>query len=106
MALAAALAVGAGVLIALRRQREILLPPHLLEIDRALRLASDGENHETSLGIRVSRHLLPDGRTDWILSSTHRCWSEAIVCRLAHRLWLSCEIIPGRTAGVFHVLAE
>jgi hypothetical protein len=106
LALAAALAVGAGVLIALRRQREILLPPHLFEIDRAFLLASDGENYETSLGVQVSRHLLPDGRTDWILSSTNRRWSENTVRCLAHHLWFSFEIVPARTAGVFHLLTK
>jgi prolipoprotein diacylglyceryltransferase len=105
-AFAATLAASAAALIAFRRRREFLFPPHLLELDRAFRATSDRESHETSLGVRVSRHVLPDGRTDWILSSTHRRWSETAVRRLAHRLWLSCEIIPGRTAGVFHVLTE
>ncbi|MFO0982420.1 MAG: PIN domain-containing protein [Planctomycetota bacterium] len=33
--------------------------------------AGTSERRETSLGVAVSCHLLPDGRTDWILSSTH-----------------------------------
>lgn len=105
-AFAATLAASTGALIALRRRRELLLPPHLLEVDRAFRAASDCESHETSLGVRVSRHVLPDGRMDWILSSTHCRWSETAVRRLAHRLWLTSEIVPGRTPGVFHVLTK
>jgi hypothetical protein len=105
-AFAAALAAGAGVLITLRRRRELLFPPHLLELDGALQAAGDGESHETSLGVRVSRHVLPDGRTDWILSSPRLHGSAALARRIAHRMWLSFEIVPGRTAGVFHVLTK
>ena len=105
-ALAVALMAAAAALVARRRHRELLLPPHLFELDRALAAAGSGERQETSLGVAVSHHALPDGRTDWILSSTHGHWSETTARRLAHRLWPSFELVPGRTTGVIHVLTR
>lgn len=105
-AFSAALAAAAGVLITLRHSRELLLPPHLFEFDRALHAVGDGESRETSLGVRVSGHVLPDGRTDWILSSAHSRWSEAVVRRIARCMWTAFEVVPGRNTGVFHVLTE
>ena len=103
-AFAAALVAGAAVLVIRRHHREVLLPPHLFELDRILSTAADGERHETALGVAVSRHLLPDGRIDWVLSSNHCCWSESSARDLAYRLWPSFELVPGRTTGVIHVL--
>jgi hypothetical protein len=105
-ALASALLLAAVGLVRLRHRRELLLPPHLFELDRMLTGMADGERHETSLGVAVSRHVLPDGRIDWILSSSHRSWSEVTARRLAHRLWASCELVPGQAAGVIHVLTR
>jgi hypothetical protein len=105
-ALAAALMVAGVCLVLLRHRRELLLPPHLFELDRMLLAADDGGRHETSLGVAISRHVLPDGRIDWILSSEHQCWSETTARRLAYRLWPSFELVPGRTAGVIHVLTS
>jgi hypothetical protein len=102
--LAGALLVAAAGLVLRRHRRELLFPPHLFELDRLLTTMGDGERNETSLGVAVSRHVLPDGRIDWILSSDHRSWSEATASRLAHRLWPSFELVPGRTSGVIHVV--
>ncbi|HUJ63320.1 MAG TPA: prolipoprotein diacylglyceryl transferase family protein [Kofleriaceae bacterium] len=100
-----ALALAAGVLFARRRRRALVLPPHLLELDRALDRARDGTRAETSLGVAVSGHALPDGRIDWVLSSSHPAWSPALAGRLARALWPSFELVPGRTPGVIHVVA-
>lgn len=104
IAIAGGLAIAAGVLVIRRQRRALWLPPHLFELDAALRAASGGERRETSGGIQVSRHGLPDGRSDWILSSQHPQWSEATVRRLAHAMWPAYDVVPGRIAGVFHVI--
>jgi prolipoprotein diacylglyceryltransferase len=104
-AVAAAIVAALAVLVALRPRRELLLPPHLRELDRAMSAADDGNKHATSLGLAVSRHALPDGRIDWILSSEHPAWSVARAQELAGLMWSApCELVAGRTPGVVHVV--
>lgn len=105
-AIAAALSAASAALMVRRKRRELVLPPHVVELDRVLAAASDGARHETSLGVAVSRHALPDGRIDWILSSEHTAWSEAMARRIAAQLWTSFEVVAGRTAGVIHILEQ
>lgn len=107
--IAAALAVtAAAALLGLRhRHRELHQAPHLREIDTIctqLRRGEPGERRETSLGLAVSCHALPDGRTDWVLSSSHRAWTPALARKLAADLWTSYEVVDGRTPGVTHVI--
>jgi Prolipoprotein diacylglyceryl transferase len=108
--LAAALSVvGASVvLVRVRVRRELHLPQHLREIDRVCEEVSADPAHarrETSLGVGISSHVLPDGRVDWIMSSTtHPSWSAATARRIANALWLDTEIVEGRTAGVIHIV--
>jgi hypothetical protein len=40
------------------------------------------------------------------MSSTHPAWSEAEAHRIARMLWTEHELVPGRTAGVLHVLTR
>ncbi len=97
----------AGYLIARRRRRELFQPPHLREIDRLCdEIAADPAHarRDTSLGVGLSLHVLPDGRRDWILSSSHAVWSVDAARRLAALLWNTPEIIEGRVGGVVHVL--
>ncbi len=101
---AGALTVLAVLAASRRTQRELLLPPHVHELDRAMHAARDGQRHETSLSVAVSCHRLPDGRTDWILSSSHPAWNEASARRLARAMWRSWDFVPGRTPGVMHVV--
>jgi prolipoprotein diacylglyceryltransferase len=106
IAIAAALVGGLAAVIALRRRRELVLAPHLRELDRVrAKAAARSERFETSLGVAISRHALPDGRTDWVLSATHPAWSVETVRRLADVLWPGAEIVPGRAPGVIHVIA-
>ena len=105
LAVAALLVAATAVLVVRRRARELLSPPHLRDLDRALLAATDGDKHVTTLGISVSRHILPDGRTDWILSGTHPTWSTAVARQLAHAMWRDpWELVEGRTPGIVHVL--
>ena len=104
VAIAAGLVAAAATLIVRRHRRELLLPGHRCELEQALVVADSGQRRETSLGVAVSRHVLPDGRTDWVLSSEHRYWSAATARSLAHLLWPSFELLPGHTPNVFHVL--
>lgn len=100
-----AIALAALALALVRRRRELFLPPHLREIDRALGEAlALGERRETSLGVAVSCADLPDGRRDWILSSERADWSPAAATRLAAVLWPRVEVVAGRTRGVVHVI--
>jgi prolipoprotein diacylglyceryltransferase len=87
-----------------RKRRELASPPHLRELDKLCASASDGERRESTLGLMVSCHQLPDGRNDWVMSSTHPAWSEATANRIALLLWNGHEVVAGRTPGVIHVL--
>jgi hypothetical protein len=73
-------------------------------LEQALVAADSGVHRETSLGVAVSRHVLPDGRIDWVLSSEHRNWSADTARSIAHLLWPSFELVAGHTPNVFHVL--
>ena len=56
------LVAAAGTLVVSRHRRELLLPGHRGELEQALVAADSGVHRETSLGVGVSRHVLPDGR--------------------------------------------
>jgi hypothetical protein len=101
---ALALVAGAAVgLSATRKRRELAAPPHLHELERLCSAASEARR-ETTLGLIVSCHQLPDGRSDWVMSSSHPAWSEAQAHRIAAMLWPKHEVVAGRAAGVLHVL--
>lgn len=102
--IAVGLVAAAGTLVVSRYRRELLLPGHRCELEQALVAADSSERRETSLGVAVSRHVLPDGRTDWVLSSEHRHWSADTARSIAHLLWPSFELVAGHTPNVFHVL--
>jgi hypothetical protein len=104
-----AVIVGALWLIKRRTRRAPFLSSHLYELDRACRAvqtAGDGARRETSLGVAVSVHALPDGRTDWILSATQPWWSIDAARRLAASLWSELELVPGRAGSIVHVLVK
>ena len=101
IAIAAALVVAAGVLVALRHRRELFAAPHLAELDRA---CAKAERTETSLGVSISRHDLADSRIDWVLSSTHPQWSPSTARRIADLMWDRYELVEGRTHGLVHVI--
>jgi hypothetical protein len=104
---AVAIAAWTAALVLRRRRRELFLPPHVLELDRACAAVAADPAHarrETSLGVGVSCHLLSDGRMDWILSASHPAWSAAAAGRLAADLWPAFELVAGRAPGVVHVL--
>ncbi|HEV7556372.1 MAG TPA: prolipoprotein diacylglyceryl transferase family protein [Kofleriaceae bacterium] len=101
IAVATVLVIAATVLVLRRNHRELFAAPHLAELDRACR---NTERSETSLGVSISRHDLPDGRIDWVLSSTHPAWSPASVRRLADLMWERYELVDGRTPGLVHII--
>lgn len=100
-------AAAAIALVASRRRRELTAPAHLHELDRLAAAVGNAPPHtrrESSLGVGLSHHLLPDGRRDWILSSAHPAWSLDRARRIAVALWPDAELLAGRTAGIVHVL--
>jgi len=104
---AAALAVAALVLARRADRRELFLPPHLHELDAVCNrvLADPGHaRRETSRGVALSCYAMPDGRLDWVMSSSHPVWSTAAARRLAIALWREHEIVEGRAPGVIHVV--
>ena len=102
---AAALALAVALLASCRRRRELFLPHHLVELDLTCTAAArSSERAETSLGIAVSCHPLPDGRTDWVLSSSHPNWSTSTASRLADLMWPHHELVEGRLPGVAHII--
>jgi hypothetical protein len=107
LALAGALAAGATALVARRRHRELVLPPHLHELDLLCDAVLADPAHarrDTGLGVGASCHALPDGRLDWLLSSAHPAWSAATARAIAVALWPDAEVVEGRTPGVLHVI--
>lgn len=104
---AVVLAAAMAVLVARVRHRELFLPPHLRELDDCCtRILGDPARgrQETSLGVALSCHDLPDGRRDWVLSSRHAVWSLASARRMATLLWREAEVLEGRTPGIIHVV--
>jgi hypothetical protein len=107
LGIATGLVVALAIVVAARRHRELMLPPHLHEIDRAcVNAQARGERFETSLGLAISCHTAPDGRIDWVLSATHPAWSVDVARRLGDTLWPESEILPGHTPGIVHVIAS
>jgi Prolipoprotein diacylglyceryl transferase len=103
----AVIGAAAAALIARRRARELLLPPHLHELDRLARAVLADPSHarrDSRLGVALSLHVLDDCRRDWILSSQHPAWSAATQQRIIEELWPNAELVPGRTPGVVHVI--
>ena len=102
-----AIVLVAAILVGRRRARELLLAPHLGELDRVFGaiLADPARGRrDTRLGVGVSCHDLPDGRRDWVMSSAHPAWSATTARRLASALFGDVELVEGRTPGVMHVL--
>lgn len=102
-----AIAALATVLVARRTRRELLLPQHLRAIDvvcDAILADPAHAERDTALGVSISYHQLPDGRRDWIMSSTHPSWSVDTARELAALLWRDHELVEGRTPGLVHVL--
>jgi hypothetical protein len=105
LAVAAALVIAAATLVARRRRRELFEPPHLRDLDRSCAAAAHNQARaETSLGVAVSRFQMPDGRIDWVLSSSHPGWSTRAARRLAALMWPAFELVEARTPGVVHVI--
>ena len=96
-----------AILFARRHHRALFAPPHLHELDQCCSAAGRTQARaETSLGVSVSRHDLPDGRIDWILAWDRTWWSADNARELADLLWSHYELVPGRLPGVIHVIVE
>jgi len=105
--IALALVVATVVLVVRRRARELVLPPHLHELDELCAAIAADPAHarrDSKLGVGLSLHELPDGRRDWVLSSTHAAWSPHTARAIARWLWPAGEVVEGRTAGIVHVV--
>ena len=99
-------AASAAWIMTRRTRHELASPSHIRELDRLCASVTAGERRESTLGIMVSCHQLPDGRNDWVLTSTHPAWSAATANRIAAMLWKQHELVAGRTPGVIHVLTH
>ena len=90
-----------------RRRRELAEPSHAHELETLcaeVRADPFHTRRETTLGLAVSCHVLPDNRLDWILSSAHPAWSLEMAKRLSGLLWPLAAIVPGRTGSVVHII--
>jgi hypothetical protein len=104
---AGALVAATAVLASQHRRRALTQAPHLMELSNICKVVASNnseERRETSLGVAVSCHFLPDGRRDWILSSNVPAWSNAIARRLANDLLPTGEFVEGRLSGVVHIV--
>lgn len=107
VAVAVGLGLGLVALIVRRRQRELVLPPHLRDLECAGEQARiRGERCATALGVAVTYQSLPDGNVDWVLSARHPAWSVGCARQLADALWPGAEVVAGRTPGVVHVITR
>ncbi|MFT3699677.1 MAG: prolipoprotein diacylglyceryl transferase [Kofleriaceae bacterium] len=107
--LPAALLVGLAIALVVRRTaRELWMPAHLHAIDKCCTtlLRDPSARVETPLGLAVSQHQLPDGRRDWVMSSTHPHWSPVVARKVAASLFTQSEVVEGRLAGVIHVITR
>jgi prolipoprotein diacylglyceryl transferase len=109
IAVAAAIVAAAVALVVRRHRRELVLPPHLHELDTVCDAVLADPAHarrDTRLGVGASCHTLPDGRLDWVLSSAHAAWSPATARTVAAALWPAAEVVEGKTPGVVHVIVR
>jgi len=103
----AVLVAGAGLLVITRNtaRRSLLRPPHLHELQTVQERLGVAMDAETSEGLRVTRHELPDGRAAFV-------WSRATglplsaAARLATMLDAHAEVVPGRSRDLVHVLTS
>lgn len=109
IAAAMLLAVAALALTATRRRRELAEPHHVRELDNVCAAVLTDPAHarcQTALGVAASCHALPDGRLDWVWSSSHPAWSIAVATRLSDFLWPDAELVSGRTPEIIHVVVR
>ena len=107
VAAAAILSAATIATVAVHRRAALLELRHVRALDEVCAQVLADPDHarrETTRGIAVSCHSLPDGRLDWVWSSAHPTWSVEIAAALAGRLWTDAEVIAGRTPGVVHVV--
>lgn len=106
VAIAGAVSLCFGWLVVRRAPRALILPAHVRELEHATAATVDGQRHVTSLGVAVSRHPLPDGRTDFVLSSAAPHWSPLLARQLAALVWIDHELVAGQAAPVVHVIVR
>jgi hypothetical protein len=104
---ATVLAIATLAVAATHRRRELLELRHVRDLDDVCAAVLADPLHaprDTALGVAATCHELPDGRLDWVWSSSHPAWSLGVATRLAGALCPGAEIFPGRTPGVMHVI--
>ncbi|HSR98640.1 MAG TPA: prolipoprotein diacylglyceryl transferase family protein [Kofleriaceae bacterium] len=101
----AALWIIASVRITTRSQtRHVLLRAgHIHELEALQRQLGVAMSGRTSEGLAVTRHILPDGRTDFVWSREAGLPVED-ARRLALAIDPCAEIVTGRVAGLIHVV--
>lgn len=105
--IAATLTAATGILVASRTKRDLFAARHVQELDvlsNRLMHEPAGTRLTTSRDVQISHAVLPDGRSDWLLSSDHRAWTPDVASELARELFPEALLIPGRTAGLLHVI--
>jgi hypothetical protein len=113
LAVAGALTAGAATLaLAWRFMRLsrywLTCPWHIEELHRLIgRLDAAGEPLVTSLGVRLSMHLVPGTSVrDYILSHPGRRLTEPAVRAVAWQLGLDADVRAGATPGLVHLLVK
>lgn len=100
-----ALLVVGSVLVATRnRPRRLLMrAAHIHELGRVHSQLGVAETGKTSEGMAVTRHMLPDGRTDFVWSRDAGL-AVGDARRLAMALDARAEVVVGQVPGLIHVL--
>lgn len=106
---AALLALALTVLLALHRwdlaPRLTLASAH--HVDELAAAIDRGQPTTTRAGVHVTVDRMPDGRTDVVVTRPGRRLDARALTRAAAQLghpWARHEIVPGQTAGLFHLL--
>lgn len=97
--------VGAGVLIATRRRpsRLLLRPAHLDAVYAQQQALAVSASAQTELGLAISKHTLPDGRTAFVWSRPDGLPLD-VARRMRDGVVPDAEVVPGRSKDLVHVL--
>lgn len=97
--------LAAAAVVAMHRQaaEQLLRASHVHEVGDFHASMPRGHSEVTSAGLSISRHTLPDGRTDFVWSRESGL-TEQDARRLASLLAPAAEVVLGRVPNLVHVV--
>lgn len=100
-------ALAAAAVVATHRcaATQLLRASHIHEVGDCHATMARGHSEVTSAGLSISRHMLPDGRTDFVWSREAGL-SERDARRLAALIDPEADVVPGRVPNLVHVVVS